>query len=116
MADKTDYIAVFDSGLGGISVLRHLRQMMPGERYLYFGDSANAPYGSRSTEEVRALTLAAAEKLLCWMLGSNYQNMLMVTQCNDGQIPVNETVFHAKLENRALKALEEIYRNFRFTR
>ena len=59
---------------------------------------------------------AAAEKLLCWMLGSNYQNMLMVTQCNDGQIPLNETVFHAKLENRALKALEEIYRDFRFTR
>ena len=64
MATQTDYIAVFDSGLGGISVLRHLRQMMPGERYLYFGDSANAPYGSRSTEEVRALTLAAVEKLM----------------------------------------------------
>lgn len=64
MATRTDYIAVFDSGLGGISVLRHLRQLMPGERYLYFGDSANAPYGSRSTEEVRMLTLAAAEKLL----------------------------------------------------
>lgn len=64
MSTKTDYIAVFDSGLGGISVLRQLRQLMPGERYLYFGDSANAPYGSRSTEEVRRLTLAAAEKLL----------------------------------------------------
>ena len=64
MATKRDYIAVFDSGLGGISVLRHLRQQMPGERYLYFGDSANAPYGSRPTEEVRALTLAAAERLL----------------------------------------------------
>ena len=64
MATKTDYIAVFDSGLGGISVLRHLRRLMPGERYLYFGDSANAPYGSRPTEEVRALTLAAVEKLL----------------------------------------------------
>ena len=64
MATRTDYIAVFDSGLGGISVLRHLRQLMPGERYLYFGDSANAPYGSRSTEEVRILTMAAAEKLL----------------------------------------------------
>ena len=64
MATRTDYIAVFDSGLGGISVLRHLRQQMPGERYLYFGDSANAPYGSRSTEEVRTLTMAAAEKLL----------------------------------------------------
>ena len=64
MRAKTDYIAVFDSGLGGISVLRHLRRLMPGERYLYFGDSANAPYGSRSTAEVRDLTLAAAEKLM----------------------------------------------------
>ena len=44
--------------------MRHLRRQMPGERYLYFGDSANAPYGSRTTEEVRALTLAAAEGLL----------------------------------------------------
>ena len=64
MAAKTDYIAVFDSGLGGISVLRHLMQQMPGERFLYFGDSANAPYGSRPTSEVRDLTLAAAEKLM----------------------------------------------------
>ena len=64
MNAKNDYIAVFDSGVGGISVLRHLRRLMPGERYLYFGDSANAPYGSRSTEEVRALTLAAAETLI----------------------------------------------------
>lgn len=56
-------IAVFDSGVGGISVLRHLRRLMPGEHYLYFGDSANAPYGSRTTEDVRKLTLAAAEQL-----------------------------------------------------
>ena len=57
-------IAVFDSGVGGISVLRHLRRLMPGEDYLYFGDSANAPYGSRTTEDVRSLTMAAAEKLI----------------------------------------------------
>jgi glutamate racemase len=56
-------IAVFDSGVGGISVLRHLLRLMPGENYLYYGDSANAPYGSRTTEDVRRLTLAAAEKL-----------------------------------------------------
>jgi glutamate racemase len=37
---------------------------MPNERYLYFGDSANAPYGQRSTEEVQKLTLAAAEQLM----------------------------------------------------
>ncbi len=64
MSAREDYIAVFDSGLGGISVLRHLMRLMPGERYLYFGDSANAPYGSRPTSEVRELTLAAAEKLM----------------------------------------------------
>ena len=64
MNEKHDYIAVFDSGVGGISVLRHLRKALPGERFLYFGDSANAPYGSRPTEEVRALTLAAVRYLL----------------------------------------------------
>ena len=64
MNEKHDYIAVFDSGVGGISVLRHLLRLMPGERYLYFGDSANAPYGSRTTQEVRQLSLNVAQ-LLC---------------------------------------------------
>lgn len=63
MASREDWIGVFDSGVGGISVLRHLRRLMPRERYLYFGDSANAPYGSRSTQQVRKLTLDAAERL-----------------------------------------------------
>ena len=64
MASPNDYIAVFDSGVGGISVLRHLRRELPGERFLYFGDSANAPYGTRPLEEIRALTVAAADMLL----------------------------------------------------
>ena len=57
-------IAVFDSGLGGISVLRALVRLLPDERFLYFGDSANAPYGSRPTEQVRALTLARVDELM----------------------------------------------------
>lgn len=60
----SDYIAVFDSGVGGLSVLRELLKILPNERYLYFGDSANAPYGTRPTEEVRQLTMAACEKLV----------------------------------------------------
>lgn len=64
MHAKDDYIAVFDSGVGGISVLRELVQLMPQENYLYFGDSANAPYGKRSTQEVRQLTMEAADMLL----------------------------------------------------
>jgi len=77
MNQKQDYIAVFDSGVGGISVLRHLRRVLPGERFLYYGDSANAPYGSRSTEEVRALTLAAMEKLT-----TEYPVKALVIACN----------------------------------
>lgn len=64
MAAQDEYIAVFDSGIGGISVLRELVKQMPNEKYLYFGDSANAPYGEKTTEQVRQLTLAAAEKLM----------------------------------------------------
>ena len=62
--DKHSYIAVFDSGVGGVSVLRELRALMPGERFYYFGDSRNAPYGKKTTDEVRELTLAAGRKLL----------------------------------------------------
>ena len=64
MHTKKEYIAVFDSGVGGVSVLRELVKLMPNERYLYFGDSANAPYGAKTTEQVRELTMQAAEKLL----------------------------------------------------
>lgn len=64
MAKRSDYIAVFDSGVGGISVLKELVQQMPGENYLYFGDSANAPYGQRSTREICRLTMEAAENMM----------------------------------------------------
>lgn len=64
MAAKTDYIAVLDSGVGGISVLRELVRIMPNERYLYFGDSANAPYGTKDTAEILSLTDASVERLM----------------------------------------------------
>ena len=77
MYTKDDYIAVFDSGVGGISVLRQLHKIMPEEKYVYYGDSANAPYGSRPTEEVRQLTLAVAEKLT-----TEYPVKALVVACN----------------------------------
>jgi len=64
MNQKGDYIAVFDSGVGGISVLRQLRKILPNERYLYYGDSANAPYGTKSSQEVQRLALAVADRLV----------------------------------------------------
>lgn len=55
-------IIVFDSGFGGISVLKRLVDAMPNENYLYYGDSANAPYGPRSKEQILELTLKAIKE------------------------------------------------------
>ena len=76
MAKRVDPIGVFDSGVGGISVLRALIDKMPGENYLYFGDSANAPYGTRTPQEVTELACAVAEKL------ANQGVKALVVACN----------------------------------
>lgn len=70
-------IIVFDSGVGGASVLRHLRRTLPQEDFLYFGDDANAPYGKRSTDEVRVLTMTAVAELL-----EQYPAKALVVACN----------------------------------
>lgn len=57
MKDDRRPIAVMDSGVGGISVLREMVRLMPQEDFIFFGDSANAPYGTKTTEFVRDLTV-----------------------------------------------------------
>lgn len=64
MISEKNPIGVMDSGVGGISVLRELVKLMPGEDYLYYGDSAHAPYGTKEVAEVVKYTRAAAEFLL----------------------------------------------------
>lgn len=60
---KEQPIGVFDSGVGGVSVLRELIKIMPDEDYIYMGDSKNAPYGTKSKDDVRKLTISCAENL-----------------------------------------------------
>ncbi len=57
-------IGVFDSGVGGISVLRELAALMPQEDFIYIGDSIHAPYGTKPHDEVHTYVLATVEKLL----------------------------------------------------
>ena len=57
-------VLFFDSGVGGISILRRSVRLLPCEDYLYFGDSLHAPYGVRSLGEVRELCLNALEPLI----------------------------------------------------
>lgn len=64
MINRNGPIAVIDSGVGGVSVLLELTLQMPNENFIFFGDSANAPYGEKSAEEVRRLTFDLVERLL----------------------------------------------------
>lgn len=61
---KNGPIGVFDSGVGGISVLRKAAEVLPNENFIYYGDSENAPYGTKSDEEVFKLTENVFEMLL----------------------------------------------------
>jgi glutamate racemase len=63
MTEKSLPIAVFDSGIGGVSVLKELVSTLPNENFIYFGDTANAPYGVKSAEKVREFTLSIYERL-----------------------------------------------------
>lgn len=57
-------IGFFDSGIGGLSVLREALKLMPNENYIYYGDTDNSPYGIKTKEEVKELTFSAVEFLV----------------------------------------------------
>ena len=57
-------IGIFDSGVGGLSVLRAIREQMPSESVIYFGDQGHVPYGSRSMEQIQNFSEAITNFLL----------------------------------------------------
>ncbi|MDD6052125.1 MAG: glutamate racemase [Clostridiales bacterium] len=64
MADRNSPVGVFDSGVGGIGTLAALRRELPRERFLFYGDTANAPYGTKTRDEVMACVSRVMEHLL----------------------------------------------------
>ena len=76
MHDRLRPIGIFDSGVGGLTVLAALRKLLPHEQLIYLGDTANFPYGPRSSDSVRRLALRNAH-----FLGSQGIKMLVVA-CN----------------------------------
>lgn len=61
---KNRPIGFFDSGVGGLSVMKKSIELMPNENYIYYGDSKNSPYGVKSSEEVSKLTFEAVQFLV----------------------------------------------------
>lgn len=76
MMNKNQPIGVFDSGIGGLTVLKHLRKMMPNERFLYLGDTARVPYGNKSKETIRLY----AQQCAGFLMAKNVK--LIVVACN----------------------------------
>jgi hypothetical protein len=73
---NTPSIGVFDSGVGGISVLRAIREQMPEELVIYFGDQRHVPYGSRSMEQIQNFS----EAITRFLLGQGAK--IIVVACN----------------------------------
>ncbi|MBN1556325.1 MAG: glutamate racemase [Phycisphaerae bacterium] len=79
-------VAVFDSGLGGLTVVRSLLEQMPGEDIVYLGDSARVPYGIKSLETVRRFAMEDAAFL------SRFNPKMLVVACNTATAAAGEAI------------------------
>lgn len=76
MADRFSPVGVFDSGVGGVGTLAALRRELPQERFLFYGDTANAPYGTKTREDC----MACVERVMSRLLDSGVK--AVVIACN----------------------------------
>ncbi len=100
-------IGIFDSGFGGLTVLREIEQILPQYDFLYLGDNAHAPYGTRSFEIVYAYTLDAVR----WLFGQGCH--LVILACNTASAKALRTIQqkdlpHIAPERRVLGVLRPV--------
>jgi glutamate racemase len=76
-------IGIFDSGMGGLTVMRALAERLPDERFLYLGDTARLPYGTKSAETVKRYALQAAQALMARKV------KLLVVACNTASVSLD---------------------------
>ncbi len=93
--DRSAPIGLFDSGIGGLSVYLHLAQQLPNERYIYYADTLNVPYGNRDSDDIKTLTLTAVEwlyqqgcKLIVIACNSASAYALQTARCHYPQLPI----------------------------
>ena len=76
MTDSGEYIGLLDSGVGGLSVLKRLVEVMPDKNYIFFGDTKNVPYGTKTSQEIYSYT----KKILEFFITKNVKNVVFA--CN----------------------------------
>ncbi|MFM7579161.1 MAG: glutamate racemase, partial [Microcystaceae cyanobacterium] len=73
---QSSRIGIFDSGVGGLTVLRELYRQLPQESVLYFADTARLPYGTRTTQEI----IHYVREIMTWMMAEEVKMVIMA--CN----------------------------------
>lgn len=82
-------IGIFDSGVGGLTVAHAIRQVLPDERIIYFGDTAHLPYGDKSEEAIRSYSKRITEFLLA------YDSKMVLIACNSASASAYESLREA---------------------
>jgi len=88
-------IGIFDSGVGGLTVAHAIKQILPGENIVYFGDTAHLPYGDKSEEAIRSYSKRIAEFLL------EHNSKVILIACNSASASAFEYL-KKEFENRAI--------------
>ena len=86
MTENEKYIGVFDSGIGGLTVVKSIVETMPNENIIYFGDTAHVPYGTRSKEQITEYVLSDVKFL------SRFSLKAVVIACNTADSAAREKV------------------------
>ena len=94
-------IGVFDSGIGGLTVVKALRELLPNEAILYLGDTARLPYGSKSPDTVTRYAVQCARALMA------HRIKLLVVACNTASATALPALTATPTAERATSALPQ---------
>ena len=100
--NRNQAIGIFDSGIGGVTVLKEILKVLPNERYIYYSDSKNNPYGDKSAKEINDL----CENIVNLFLRKNCKTIVIA--CNTAS--VNAEILRKKYKNIPFIAIEPAYK------
>lgn len=98
-----NYIGVFDSGIGGVTVLKEMIKLLPHENFYYYSDSFNNPYGDKTKEELEKIVFDIVDKLI------NKNCKIIVIACNTASAICSESL-RLKYKDISIVAIEPAYK------
>lgn len=91
---NSDPIGIFDSGVGGLTVVKTLLQQLPGESFIYFGDTANVPYGNKTSEQL----FSYAHKIISFLMDRQVKAVVVACGTHSSvTLPVLQENYHVPM-------------------